>query len=243
MTVPIGCHAPSAKLVNLMAALSSAKPKSGAAQGLRYNLAVIALAVVLVGLTLAYAIDAASREARVPPHRTDEETTLTRTLGGRQLEVPLSWFRYAEQRVEGFAKQIDLHFRLPLGPEGKLRGIDVTLLPRSSIRPSGRLLDGVYLHMFTTEQREGPPGLVGKPLRAEEGYESETVWYDPLSVDPFVAKCSEPVAQGASRCLRSVHLAPGIGAIYAFDADVLGNWREFDRRMRPFFIRIGAVRP
>ena len=97
------------------------------------------------------------------------------------------------------------------------------------------------LHMFDAAQLDGPPGLVGKPLKPAEGYRGEAVWYDALSVDPFVAKCGTPVrAEAPSRCLRAVHLAPGIAAIYAFDADVLDNWREFDPQVRGLLSRIGV---
>jgi len=206
-----------------------------------FNLGVIVLVMAFIGLGVAYGIDALSRAHATSGHRGDDSTTLTRTIGGRALEIPLSWLRYDEQRVEGFAKQVDLHFVLPLGPEGAQRDIEVTLLPRSSVRPSSHLLDGVYLHMFDAAQLDGPPGLVGKPLKPAEGYRGEAVWYDALSVDPFVAKCGTPVrAEAPSRCLRAVHLAPGIAAIYAFDADVLDNWREFDPQVRGLLSRIGV---
>jgi hypothetical protein len=207
-----------------------------------FNVAAIVLALALGGVALAYVIDAASRRTREAPHRLDEQTALTRTIGGRDLEIPLSWFRYAEQQVEGFAKQIDLQLSVPLGPEAEGRSIEVTLLPRSRARPSARLLDGVYLHQFLPEQLSGPPGLVGKPLAGKDGFESETVWYDPLSADPFVAKCSAPVTPGAqARCLRTVYLAPGIAAVYTFSADVLVNWRRFDAELEPLLQSIGAL--
>ncbi|MHB1104646.1 MAG: hypothetical protein ACYC0C_18115 [Devosia sp.] len=206
-----------------------------------FNIAAIMLVLALCGVALAYAIDAASRQNREVPHGFEEQTALTRTIGGRDLEIPLSWFRYAEQRVEGFAKQIDLRLSAPLGPKGEARGIEVTLLPKSLARPSSRLLDGVYLHQFLPEQLSGPPGLVGKPLSGKDGFEGETVWYDPLSADPFVAKCGAPVTSGAeARCLRTVYLGPGIAAVYAFGADVLANWRSFDEIIEPRLASIGA---
>ncbi len=225
-----------------MPAPLAAKTPDGHSVG--YNLGAIMLALLLFGLAAAYAIDAASRTSRQPAHRIDNETTLSRTIGGKELQIPLSWFRYAEQRVEGFAKQIDLHFVLPLGADGAARDIEVTLLPRSGVRPSARLLDGVYLHMFEADELSGPPGLIGKPLKATAGYATETVWYDALSADPFVAKCSAPVIEGGeSRCLRAVHLAPGIAAVYAFGSDVLGNWRSFDAEVRKLLDRIGVFAP
>lgn len=199
------------------------------------------LAVALAGLALAYAINAASSSRRAGTPPAAAEITLTRTIGGRDLEIPRSWFRYAEQQVEGFARQVDLQLMLPLGVDGARRPVEVTLLPPSRVRPSARLLDGVYLHRFGPDQFDGPPGLVGKPLRGNDGFEDETVWYDALTVDPFVAKCSAPVTPGAaSRCIRTVYLGPGLAAVYAFDADVLINWKRFDPEMRQRLEAIGV---
>ena len=103
MQSPIGCHASSWMLVNRRMSASAAKPTRAEPPSVAFNLGAIALAVVLGGLALAYAIDAASRNARQAPHRADVETTLTRTIGGKERKIPLSWFRFAEQRVEGFA--------------------------------------------------------------------------------------------------------------------------------------------
>lgn len=215
------------------------KPQHGP---IGFNLAAIMLTLALLGVGAAYLLDAAGRAARTQAHRLDTETTLTRTLGGRDLEIPLSWFRYEEQRIEGFAKQIDLRFELPLGIEGKREPVDVTLLPRSRARPSAALLDGVYLHQFLPDQLSGPVGLVGKPLRGDEGYAGEAVWYDALSAEPFVAKCSKPVATNdTGQCLRTVYLGPGIAAIYAFPEAVLAHWRDFDRLLAERLGQIGAL--
>lgn len=203
-----------------------------------YNLGAIAVVTALCGLGLAYAIDAAGRHAR----EDGATSKLVRTLGGKDLAIPASWFRAGADSGAGFAKQVDLVVSLPLGPDGATRRIDVTLMPRSRVRPSASLLDGVYLHEFMPEQLSGPPGLVGKPLVAREGYENETVWYDALSSSPFVAKCSAPVTDGQpGRCLRAVYLGPGIAAVYGFDDDVLGTWRTFDAQMHPLLAQIGAL--
>lgn len=245
MRALIGCHAVSNNLVNCpqMSSPSAARPPSGHSVG--YNLAAIAALVALLAIGLAYAIDAAGRNTAVAAHRADDEMTLTRTIGGRDLEIPLSWFRYAEQRVEGFAKQIDLQLALPLGKDGAPVPVDVTLLPRSRVRPSAALLDGVYLHQFaSSEINDGPVGLIGKPLQPRDGFAGETVWFDPLSADPFVAKCAAPVAEGvAARCLRTVYLGPGLAAVYAFGADVLENWKRFDPEVRVLLARIGVETP
>jgi hypothetical protein len=206
-----------------------------------FNLAALAAALLLLGVGAAYLLDAAARNATAEAHRLDTETTLTRSLGGVELEIPLAWFRYEEQRIEGYAKQIDLRFDLPLGAEGETEAVDITLLPRSRVRPSSALLDGVYLHQFMDEQLNGPPGLIGKPLKADEGYADEAVWYDPLSANPFVAKCSAVVPGGPSQCLRTVHLRPGVAAIFTFPEAVLSHWREFDTSVDARLRQIGAL--
>ncbi|MEO6395877.1 MAG: hypothetical protein ABIO40_08200 [Devosia sp.] len=204
-----------------------------------YNLGVLALGAGLVGLALAYGIDAAVRTA---PNAGNGETVVARSLGGRELTIPISWLRAETDPTAGFAKQIDLTLTLPLGPNGAPEAIAVTLLPRSQVRPSSSLLDGVYLHQFMPEQLSGPPGLIGKPLVAEDGYADETVWYDPISSNPFVAKCIAPVSgETVSRCVRSVYLGAGVAAIYDFQIDALQGWRGFDAAIREPMGRIGAL--
>ncbi|MEO7222879.1 MAG: hypothetical protein ABIY37_10435 [Devosia sp.] len=202
-----------------------------------FNLGVIALMVAVAGLGLAYGIDAAGRSTHA-----QVTGTVSRTLGASELHVPASWLREDAERSEGFAKQVEIGLKLPLGPKGSLREIDITLVPRSRARPSASLLDGVYLHQFRPEQLNGPPGLIGKPLIAADGYAQETVWYDAISAAPFVAKCLAPVAKGQpGRCIRTVYLGPGIAAIYSFDEDVLLNWKRFDAALEPSLRQVGAL--
>lgn len=207
---------------------------------LGYNLGAIAVLVGLAALGLAYAIDAMERASSAP---TSPSTALvTRTLGGTTLTIPADWLADDSGQQGGFAKQVDLRLSLPLGPDAAPREIDVTLTQRSRVRPSASLLDGVYLHQFQQAQLSGPVGLIGKPLRASDGFEGETVWYDPLRSNPFVAKCQAAVVAGApAKCLRTVYLGSGIAAVYAFDDDVLPNWRKFDAALHPLLDRIGAL--
>lgn len=216
---------------------SADAPRPPERRSIAFNLGGILVAVALLGIGLAYGLDSARRQHRAAA--SEDTATVTRTLAGHEYDIPLNWFRFEEQKTEGFADQIDLRFLLPLGAEGMLREVDVQLIPRSRARPSAGLLDGVYLHQFLPKQLQGPPGLVGKPLAPKEGFEDETVWYDALSANPFVAKCMAPIAgEGPSRCLRTVLFAD-IAAVYAFDAEVLENWRNFDPYMLELLGRIG----
>lgn len=207
---------------------------------LAFNLLTIALLAAVASLGAAYGLDALGRQPAPQARLSDAGQTLVRTMGGKDLTVPRAWFRYGEQQVEGFASEIALAIALPLGPDGAARTVDVTLVPKSRVRPSAALLDSVYVHAFEAEQVAGIDGLVGKPLTGHEGYADETVWYDPLSANPFVAKCLAPLdAKGPGRCLRTVVLAGSIAATYAFDADLLPHWRDFDAAAKPWFERIG----
>ena len=205
-----------------------------------FNLGVIGLIVAAIAVGIAYLLNAANRPNTPVPAPSD--AMLARTIGSTALTIPASWIAEDGSDDASFARQVDLVVTLPLGPNDAPRRIEVTLTQRSRVRPSASLLDGVYLHEFKPDQLSGPPGLIGKPLVAEDGFESETVWYDPLNSSPFVAKCDAPIAPGQpGRCLRTVYLDSGIAVVYTFDDDALGAWRKFDAEMHPLLAKIGAV--
>lgn len=223
-----------------MESRAAAAPRDHHGHSLGFNLGVIAMIVATGALGLAYAIDAAGQASR---HSSGASSDLVaRTLGATTLTIPAAWLTGDDGQQGGFAKQLDLKLTLPLGPDAAPREIDVTLTQRSRVRPSASLLDGVYLHQFQETQLGGPVGLIGKPLQASDGFEGETVWYDPLTSNPFVAKCQTPIVDGeAGKCLRTVYLGSGIAAVYAFDDDVLSNWRKFDATLHPLLDKIGAL--
>jgi len=204
-----------------------------------HTLTMIMVAVAFAGLSAACGL---SYWLHQKPAGDGAEATLTRTLLGRQMVIPISWFRGTPDRQQGFSSEIDLRISVALGPGGAEAPVDVTLLPQSQVRTSANLLDGVYLHQFMPNELAGPPGLIGKPLYATEGFEGETVWYDALSQNPFVVKCgAAPGDNGPAQCLRTVALMGGIAAVYAFPANLLDRWKEFDPAMRAALTRIGAL--
>lgn len=203
---------------------------------LLYNLAGIALVVLLLAIGAAYVVDAMSRAAGRPA---DDGATVSQTLSGHELAIPAAWFRYDQQLSDGFASQIDL--RVQLQPEGQqATPVDVTLLPRSRASTSASLLDRVYLHKFGETTVGGVPGLIGKPMGEADGFAGETVWYDPISPNPFVTKCMEAIGDSAPQCVRTVYLPSGIAAVYTFDAALLQSWRQFDSEMERWLTMIGA---
>jgi len=164
------------------------------------------------------------------------------TVAGQELAIPASWFRFGEDIKPGFVGQADLAFRLALVPDRPPFAVEATLLPRSGARASSALLDAVYLHQFADGTIGGIPGLVGKPLVAVDGFAGETVWYDPLSPAPFVAKCAAaPDPSRPDRCLRTIHLPSGLAVVLSFDMEALGGWKRFDEELALWLGRIGAL--
>lgn len=227
-----------------MLEMSSQSAPAGRHSGhssLVYNLAGIAVLVLLLAVGMAYLIDDLGRSSRIPVPSLEDADPVSQTISGRELSIPAAWFRYGEQIRDGFTNQIDL--RILYAPDGANPPVPVgiTLLPRSRARASSSLLDRVYLHQFGDATLGGVPGLVGKPMLATNGYVGESVWYDALSPNPFVAKCVAPVApDGVAQCVRTAYLPSGIAAVYTFDATILQSWRQFDTEMQSWLAPIGA---
>lgn len=217
---------------------SGARTSSGPA--IAYNLAGIAVLVLLLGVGSAYLLDQLSRSNKVAPPALEDGDRISQTIAGTELSVPTSWFRYGEQVRDGFTNQIDLRVMFAPGPDSAAMPVDVTLLPPSRARTSASLLDAVYLFQFDEGSLTGVPGLVGKPMQANNGYRGESVWYDAISPNPFVAKCAEAVGARPAQCVRTVYLPSGIAAVYTFDTTVLQSWRDFDRVMEQWLAPTGA---
>ncbi|MHA6297883.1 hypothetical protein [Devosia sp. CAU 1758] len=219
-----------------------AQPASIGRSQIAYNLAGITVLVLLAAVGIAYAIDQAGRNARPAQPLFSDDNRVIQTIAGEELSIPASWFRFGEDMKPGFTSQVDLTLRLALEPGQPAYAVEATLLPRSGALSSGALLDAVYLHQFADDSVGGIPGLVGKPLLPSEGYAGETVWYDPLSPSPFVAKCvAAPEPTRRDRCLRTIHLPNGLAAVLSFDAEALGAWKRFDEELALWLSRIGAL--
>lgn len=218
------------KIQSLTSRISPAAPTAGSAL---YLVTVMALFIAIAGLIAAYGLRAWFDRLDVAgplPALTDVHII---TIGPQPYIVPAALLNAPSQRHDGFAERIDLILALPLAVGGKFSDVAVTITPRGRIRTSAALLDSVYLHQFSDAQLSGPPGLVGKPLTGDPGTTGETVWYDPLSPNPFVSKCMTPVSitPGARTCIRVMSLSDRNTAIVSFDPEALYAWREFDARI------------
>lgn len=193
-----------------------------------YRLALLALVCVLLGLGAAYGISALAKARGAAAPEPALLVTHHKTVGAQRYSVPAALLRGPGQRQDGFAERMDLAMALPLGPDGRMSEIAIAIVPRARVRTSAHLLDTVYVHQFGPEHIQGPSGLVGKPLRQEAGYGGETVWYDPLSPNPFVAKCMEPLGMDGRTCLRTLLLSDRNAAILSFEPAALAHWRRMD---------------
>ncbi|HUV32405.1 MAG TPA: hypothetical protein VMW31_02435 [Devosiaceae bacterium] len=191
------------------------------------NLAGIVVVVAVLALAAVYGLQTATRNiGDGMPESPGEPVRFT--LAATELGVPRNWLR--AQRGGGFAESIEMEVPLALPGVAERLAARITLLPRARATPSAALLDTLYIHRFTITQVGGPRGLVGKPLRPEAGYQNETVWYDPVSGNPFVAKCLviEGGARPRAECMRTLALGARISAVVRFDGSALRQWQEFD---------------
>ena len=197
---------------------------------LGYTLAVIALTLVLGALGAAYGFSAWYAHATAPRAQGEPGVPLLKTVGAQRYAFPPEMLTVPAQRVAGFADRVDLVLPVALGEDGAMAEMEMAIVPRGRAIASARLLDSVYVHQFTQAEASGYPGLVGKPLSGPAAYWNETVWYDPLSVNPFVVKCAPPVdpATPGASCLRVAPLTDHNLAIFTFPETVLRNWRHFD---------------
>lgn len=206
-----------------------------------YNLVVIVLMAALLGLALAYLIEAIAQRPQVEPASIFQPPFIEKNIAGSPLRLPADWFSDQNQTTQGFADRVELDLAVNFGRAAPDH-VTLLLTPNSAAQPSAYLLDKVYLHQFLANQLSGAPGLVGKPLRAIDGFQNETVWYDPLSPQPFVAKCqASPVAGTPAHCMRTVRLTDGLSATYNFPETLLADWPRFDEIMRPYLEQIGAI--
>lgn len=224
-----------------MSATHASPPQRLPLRVMAFNLARLAVIAACFGLALAYAIDDAHRARMAPRPADDAALKVDKTVAGQSLTPPLAWLRDPSLQSQGFAERLDLIVPITFVSDGARAKFDLTLLSVTRARISAYLLDTVYLERFAPEQLSGPVGLVGKPLRPGDGYDGDTIWYDPLSADPFVARCSPPVTPDApARCVRTIALDGALAAIVSFDADLLDRWRELDAAIAPPLSIIGT---
>ncbi len=203
-----------------------------------FNLAALTLVLILGGLGLAYWLNSAQSVQKETAQSTFVAPFVSKVLASTKLEIPQDWLAEAQDSSLE-VDFIDLRLNVKYLPDTKPTPIGLHLAALEHTLPSARLLDSVYTLRFLAEEIRGVRGLIGKPLKPDGGFENETVWYDPISSNPFVAKCIDLGEDDAQHlCIRSVQLSPAIVLTYQFTADQLVHWRDFDAVMEPFLTQI-----
>lgn len=205
------------------------------------NLVGLVLIVALLAVGAAYGIDALNRKKDMQEHGEADQAVVTTNIAGVVIAAPSVALKNPGDLGESFQDRLDLVLPLPSTTNAEDWTIGVTLVPKTRARASSALLDTVYLKHFSAEEVGGVAGLIGKPLIGGDGYDGETVWYDPIAAKPFAAKCDAPIeGEEDSRCVRTLVLDSGLAAIVTFRAAALADWRNFDAALIGFFERIGA---
>ncbi len=205
-----------------------------------FNLAALALILVMGGLGVAYWLVASIKPQSELSASTYSAPFTQKNLKGTKLQIPTAWLNRATQSGRENIEFVDLKLLVRFEPDVDLNEINLHITPSSANQPSSVLLDSVYALRFTQKQLTGYSGLIGKPLRAEQGFQNETVWYDPVGANPFAAKCLDLGASGtAANCLRTVQISPHISVTYQFNITLLAHWQKFDDVMGKYYSDLG----
>ncbi len=185
----------------------------------------------IVGLGIIYGIEALEPgKPALDPNFVGQKRQIT--LGFGEIYVPENWLASTLSEPNRALESLEL--LVPIRLKDEVAQINVDLVPASRTTPSAYLLDALYIHRFSSDPAIYQNGLVGRQLKDGEGYKNESVWYDPLRPQPFVAKCVEPLAEEfkAPNCLETKLVDKRVAAIIKFPEQYLPQWKEFDAQMR-----------
>ena len=211
-------------------------------ENLAFNLAALGLILIMAGLGTAYWLNGYAREKTQLSPSSFTPPLVSKTLAGNDLQIPKSWLTPLIQDSRKQVQAIDLSLKITLEQEMPPASFNLRISPLEMAEPSSYLLDSVYILKFSDQQIDAIKGLVGKPMRAEDGYENETVWYQPTTSTPFVAKCIDlENSESALNCLRTIRLNSSLALTYQFSQERLASWQNMDRAIMPLLQKTGIV--
>lgn len=167
------------------------------------------------------------------------------TISGEPLTIAANRIRFADQRHGGVLPRVDLAVLWPDLAGRTAANRDAFALPRPdapvlqiAIEPATVALDSaarlasVYVRAFAAEPPDAalaPPvdGLVARRFVPGSPYVDETLYFEPGSVHPFVARCF-PRADGDERrlCLTEIGFGKSLVAAIRFPPALLADWRR-----------------
>jgi hypothetical protein len=173
------------------------------------------------------------------PAATPDAPSLPITIGGYLFNVPPAAIRVALQRHAGPQERIDLAFLwpelIPPDPTAKpaLRQepltfdrLFISLAGFSGALSAAERFRQIYPRYFAEGQFAGPDGLIVKRFRDGTPYQGDDLFYDPITADPFMARCSRPGAgETPGICLVERRIAGAVDVTARFPRDWLIEWR------------------
>ena len=182
---------------------------------------------------------------------TDRETPISVSIGSDTLTLAANTIRFPSERKDGPAERVDLYLTWPqmqgYREEDSQRFNDISLsssllflqISQSTMSRdmSGRM-EPIYSHLIEGDAFAGPHGLTGHRLRAEAGYNGETLLTAPRSGEPdYVVRCilpEHPEAATSGDCQRDIKLGNDLSVLYRFSSAQLADWQHIDAAIRRF---------
>jgi len=167
-------------------------------------------------------------------------------LATKNLEVPANMIRFSDQRRKGPHDRLDLVVQWPTmsGYSERTAGAFDDVSPDApllflSVRPRGDSVDsttrliGLYTRFFDGSGGPGPAGLVSRRLQPGSGYDSEEIFFEPGSTDPFSARCAKNTNDVIpTTCLRDINIGEDLTVSSRFRKPLLADWRRLDPAIR-----------
>lgn len=207
-----------------------------------FNLAALALILLMGGLGLAYWLISFGPKEENSIASIFAPPLVSKIVANTKMQIPAQWLNSLTKNNQENVQALDLTLAIKLSPQAELANINLRLAPFGQAQSSSYLLDSVYVPRFSSQQINTIRGLVGKPLKPQDGYENETIWYQPVASTPFVAKCIDlEISATTLNCLRTIALGSQLSLTYQFSEVQLQYWSQMDSAIAPLLKQIGAL--
>ena len=181
------------------------------------------MAVALVGLVFVYASDLLTNKSG--NNSAANSGSYKITIAAKPIVVPKAWTTSTINTDDEVLSNVEL--AIPMNVSNDETALHISLLPSAKAAPSAYLLDSLYIHNFEEGAPKQAYGLIVKSLKPQAGYEDETIWYDAISANPFVAKCLEEKLgdDTQTNCITTMLVNKRVSALIRFDGDLLPYWK------------------
>lgn len=208
---------------------------------------LIVSALALLSAAISLGGKWAGRNIALAGHSND--TTLREIIIGNDvLNVPANMIRFEASRRNGVAARLDLYLRWPQmdgysdaasdafnHANGDKNILFLAFEPRVMSRDMSGRYHPIYRKLIDQAGRPGPGGLNVHRFSENSGYVDEVlVVEDTAQGEPFVMRCLSGAAarESLAPCERDIHVAEGLSLTYRMPAQLAGQWREIEAKLR-----------